>query len=663
MGQPYTRSRYYHLYLNGMYWGMFQTQERSEARFAADYLGGKTNDYDVVKVDTENYAYKIEATDGNLNTWFELWEMCQVGFETNEQYFRLLGRDEHGDPAKGGQIYLDVDNLIDYMLTIFYTGNFDAPTSSFGGNKGPNNFYAIDNREDRSRGFVFFNHDAEHSLFSEVVEPGTGLEEDRVNLIKRGDGNNMYVSNFSAFHPQWLHHKLSQNPEYRIRFMDRAHLHLSGQGTLTEEACLERLNRRAEEIDRAIIAESARWGDARDWVYNSYTRNDHWVPQVEKIRNDFFPFRTAIVIKQLDEAQLYTTLEPPVRYLNGEMLYANRFYLDGSATLRLENKNEGGGMYYTLNGTDPRVAGGGISPDALYTFDESALIRLQKSAVVKARVYMDGAWSSLTQVEVFSEVDDYSKLAVTELHYHPPELLHEGDTISGKDLEFIELKNTGVTAINLSGMVLDSGVYYRFPEETLLPPGQFYVIASRPSAFYLRYGLVASGNYKKNLSNGGEHLCLFDRNGSALISFSYSDDPPWPVEADGHGYSLVPASDYPHAQPDQASDWKRSGETGGSPFEDDSRTMTAVQPEHTESALHVYPNPTSGLLHIEFPGELLHSGASLSLYGMRGRLIYSGEIQGNSTLRLDRFHLSGGIYMLRIETGTGVYTKKVVFQK
>ncbi len=27
MGQPYTRSRYYHLYLNGMYWGLYQTQE------------------------------------------------------------------------------------------------------------------------------------------------------------------------------------------------------------------------------------------------------------------------------------------------------------------------------------------------------------------------------------------------------------------------------------------------------------------------------------------------------------------------------------------------------------------------------------------------------------------------------------------------------------
>jgi len=33
--QPHTRSMYYHLYLNGMYWGLYQTQERSEASFAS----------------------------------------------------------------------------------------------------------------------------------------------------------------------------------------------------------------------------------------------------------------------------------------------------------------------------------------------------------------------------------------------------------------------------------------------------------------------------------------------------------------------------------------------------------------------------------------------------------------------------------------------------
>ncbi|MEN8204015.1 MAG: CotH kinase family protein [Bacteroidota bacterium] len=663
MDQPYTRSRYYHLYLNGMYWGLYQTQERSEARFAADYFGGKTNEYDVVKVNTENYVYQIEATDGNLDSWYELWDMCKSGFKSNSEYFRLLGRDEHGNPVRGGQIYLDMDNLIDYMLTIFYTGNFDAPTSTFGGNKGPNNFYAIDNREDRSRGFVFFNHDAEHSLFADVVEPGTGLNEDRVNLTQLSDGNDMDVTHFGAFHPQWLHHKLCSNPEYRIRFMDRAHLHLSAKGALTDGACNKRLDRRALEIDKAIIAESARWGDARPWVTTPFNRNDHWVPQVQKIKNEFFPFRTGIVIGQLNKAKLYTTLAPPVCYVNNEILLEHRFYLDGSATFRLEHKNREGTIYYTTNGMDPRKAGGGVSPDAMIQGDGKGLIRLHTSGVIKARIYFDGQWSALTHVDVLSENDDYSKLAITELHYHPPELVEDGDTISGKDLEFIELKNTGYNAINLSGLVLDSAVYCEFPAETLLPPGQFFVIASKPSAFYLRYGLVASANYKKNLSNGGEKVLLSDGSGNPLISFTFSDDPPWPTEADGYGYSLVPASDYPNANPGLYSDWKRSGETGGSPFADDSQTLTGIRPDQDQTSIHVYPNPTSGLLHIELPEDLATLHASLALYGIKGELVYSMEMHGNSTIQLDQLKLAGGIYMLRIETGTGISTKKIIYNK
>ena len=40
LGQPSTRSSWLHLYLNGQYWGLYQTQERVDNNFAADYLGG-----------------------------------------------------------------------------------------------------------------------------------------------------------------------------------------------------------------------------------------------------------------------------------------------------------------------------------------------------------------------------------------------------------------------------------------------------------------------------------------------------------------------------------------------------------------------------------------------------------------------------------------------
>ncbi len=59
--QPYTRSRYYNLFINGVYWGIYQTQERAEASYAQSYFGGKEEDYDVIKPGDNNH--QVEATD------------------------------------------------------------------------------------------------------------------------------------------------------------------------------------------------------------------------------------------------------------------------------------------------------------------------------------------------------------------------------------------------------------------------------------------------------------------------------------------------------------------------------------------------------------------------------------------------------------------------
>ncbi|RPH89597.1 MAG: carbohydrate-binding protein, partial [Calditrichaeota bacterium] len=123
MGQPYTRSRYYHLYINGLYWGLYETQERSEAAYAATYLGGDPEDYDVVKVDAgPGRPYNIEATDGNLDGWRQVWDACQRGFTSDQEYFKLEGRAVDGSPDLLGQPLVDIDNLIDYMLVILHTG-------------------------------------------------------------------------------------------------------------------------------------------------------------------------------------------------------------------------------------------------------------------------------------------------------------------------------------------------------------------------------------------------------------------------------------------------------------------------------------------------------------------------------------------------------------
>ncbi|MBK6285135.1 MAG: hypothetical protein IPF54_23035 [Draconibacterium sp.] len=128
--------------------GVYQTQERAEASFAESYFGGNKEDYDVIKIDIGDdfNLYEIEATDGNTDSWEAIWNMCQQGFSSNSNYFKLLGLNPSGVADTSLNVHVDVDNLIDYMLTIFYGGNFDSPVSKFSKITIQITFFVIDDR-------------------------------------------------------------------------------------------------------------------------------------------------------------------------------------------------------------------------------------------------------------------------------------------------------------------------------------------------------------------------------------------------------------------------------------------------------------------------------------------------------------------------------------
>jgi hypothetical protein len=647
MGQPYTRSRYYHLYLNGMYWGLYQTQERSEARFASTYFGGNDDDYDVIKVNVENFSYSIEATDGVLDSWLKLWNMCTFGFASDADYFKIEGKDPEGKPVKGSEVLVDIDNLIDYLIVIFYTGNFDAPTTSFQKNKGSNNFYAIDDRTDKSKGFTFYTHDSEHSLFDEPHSPGVGLSEDRVNIGTRTDDLKMEVGNFNKFHPQWLHFKLSANSEYRMRFADRAYKHLEEGGVFSPENSLARINKRIEEVEMAIIAESARWGDAKRSNGVPYNKIEHWLPEINKIRNKFIPFRNSYVISQLKTAGLYPSIKAPKISCPDSVITKTDVPLTGLLEIEIVNPNPYGTIYYTLNGTDPRNIGNGVYSGALFGLYDIKL-SISKSAILKARILHNGEWSALTLVNFIRLTEDYSDLKVTELHYHPPDYINGSDTTDGKDLEFIEFKNTGNNAINLTGLVLDSAVYYQFPENKLLASKQFFVVVSKPSKFYDYYGLIASGNHQGNFSNSGEEVLLTDANGNKIIDFIYDDSAPWTSTADGDGYSLSSAEINPTGDPANYFYWTQSVLKGGNPFADNTLADSETPVLYQEGSLFVYPNPTTGLISIRLITDEVTDRIDLMLFDLTGKQI-KHTTTGNPGM-LDMSGLPAGLYILSVNS-------------
>ncbi len=356
MGQPYTRSRYYHLYVNGVYWGIFQTQERSDSRYAETYFGGDRDDYDVVKVDSgftidlndvKTYnSYTMEATDGNTDAWNRLWEEATAGFDSDEAYYRAQGLNTDGTSNSAYEHLLDVDNLIDYMLITFYGANLDGPITRFGSDGVPNNVYVVYNR-DSPDGFKSFVHDAEHTmLLGDLLGYGDELYTDRTGPFPAG-------TNRGHFNPQWLHQQLVAHPEYRMRFADRAHRAFFNGGALTPEVSAARLMSRANEIDLAVIAESARWGDTN--TAPARNRNDDWLPTINGIVDTWIANRTDITVAQIRNKNWYPDIDAPVLGIEGT--YQHGGDISAGDLLTLANPGGVGEVYFTLDGTDPRQRG------------------------------------------------------------------------------------------------------------------------------------------------------------------------------------------------------------------------------------------------------------------------------------------------------------------
>jgi len=539
MGHPYTRSRYYHLYINGHYWGIFQTQERSEASYGESYFGGSQDEYDTVKATGPNAGYTIEATDGNLDAWRELWDLANLGFGSDATYYRAQGLNPDGTRNLSYPVLLDVDNLIDYMLQVFYDGDRDAPISNFLSNTRTNNWFSVRSRTG-DEGFRYFVHDAEHIM-------SRGLTN-RTGPYPCGD-------QFQYSNPQWIHQELMAHPDYRMRFADHAQKHLFNNGLLTASKAIERFRSRADQIDIAIIAESARWG-------SSSLNKSTWEGALRNEIDWFFPNRSETIVSQLKNtrlrsgasAPLYPSVSAPsFNHLGGPVPKDYPLTMSGVGT-----------VYYTLDGTDPRLAGGAVNTDHAKTY--STAINLTATTHVKARAQSGRTWSALNEA-VFAVGPVADNLRITEIMYHPQDI---GDPNDPNE-EFIELKNISDEPMNLNLVRFTNGIDFTFPSWELGKKNCVLVVKDR-AAFDAQYpGLssIIAGEYTGSLDNGGERIELADAIGRTIQDFKYGDD--WRPITDGGGFSLTiidPVNGDPYSWGEKDS-WRASAYNGGSPGEDD----------------------------------------------------------------------------------------------
>jgi plastocyanin len=120
----------------------------------------------------------------------------------------------------------------------------------------------------------------------------------------------------------------------------------------------------------------------------------------------------------------------------------------------------------------------------------------------------------------------YSQIVISEIMYNPPE--------SGQDsLEYIEITNAGMTAVDISGYHFLQGVEDTVAMGTMLPAGAAYVF-SESSVALMTVLSVASDQWTDGaLSNGGETIEIADASGNSLDIVAFSDQGGWPDFMDG----------------------------------------------------------------------------------------------------------------------------------
>lgn len=320
MGQKTGHGRFVHVYLNGLYWGMYNLCERANEDFSATYFGGLPSEWDSINAG--------DVKSGDLNAWNQFIQ--GVRKPMNLTLFNALqGLDPAGarDPAL--PMYLDLDNYLDYMLLNIWGGNWDWPNK---------NFWFGRRRTADSTGFKFYMWDFENTM-------GNNRDRSPLNAIApRSDIASSWVGE--------PHFRLKTFSEYKLRFADHVQKQFFGPGPLSAQALVDRYKALADEVETAVIAETARWGDDH---YRPPQTLVQWQAERDWLLKSYLPQRTAVVLGQLRAAGLYPALSAPVALPEGGSV---------SKDTPIVLKTPAKWLYYTLDGSDPRLVGGAPNPVA-----------------------------------------------------------------------------------------------------------------------------------------------------------------------------------------------------------------------------------------------------------------------------------------------------------
>ena len=375
-----------HLYINGLYWGLYQPLERPDARFMADYRGGNKGDWDC------NHMGGL--VNGSATRWTKIWSDLANRNLADAGNYDLMAD------------YLDLPHFADYIIQWWYSGGGDWQEWW-----GKNNFYTT-NRRVPAEPLRFFCWDMDSCW--QIQNPDEGRAHDgawvkpqfltkdegatgRFYHEARGLWYDVCYSSSKNKHIAGPFRALWSNKDFRVLFADRLYRHCKNGGALTDANSKARWDALCSYIEDAIVCETARWGDhKKDFEDSSlpvYMRNAHWYGARDGVRNMMTGNADDLLSicrsQQMKGYPLYPSLNPPTYSKHGGSVGAG-------FQLTIMRNNGSGTIFYRVDGQDPRYPGsGGVRGGTSSSASASKTITLNSTTTVKARVKTGATWSAL----------------------------------------------------------------------------------------------------------------------------------------------------------------------------------------------------------------------------------------------------------------------------
>lgn len=265
--------------------------------------------------------------------------------------------------------------------------------------------------------------------------------------------------------------------------------------------------------------------------------------------------------------------------------------------------------------------------------------------------------SENVNIQAIFELDPTASIVINEINYNSHKDVDPGD--------WIELYNPNDFEVDLSGCQLKdentSGYIFQIPSSQTIYPHDFLVICESMYDFKNIFPDIDNcigdfgGSLGFGLSGSGEKIQLLNNLNHIIDEVSYDDTIPWPIEADGQGYTLELIDS--NTDNSVAENWRASQKVGGSPGEKNSVTNIDAQRIDAKplsfQLFQNYPNPFNPKTVISWQLPV-GSKVDLNIYNILGEkittLVSEYKQPGNYSINWNAAGYPTGIYFYQLKT-------------